>query len=72
MSPRRQTPHPSRIIDARRLLLQGENVQDRAERKAVAQSKRVCLIEPLGRENSEAVARRSLFAVDLELGAFQN
>jgi hypothetical protein len=44
---------------------------DRAERKTVVQSTRVCLIEPLGRGNSEAIASRSLFAVDLELGAFQ-
>jgi hypothetical protein len=28
-------------------------------------------IEPWGRGNSEAIARRSLFVVDLELGAFQ-
>jgi len=38
--------------------------------KDVAQSTRVCLIEHLGRGNSEAIASRSLFAVDFELGAF--
>jgi len=38
--------------------------------KIVAQSTRVCLIEPQGRGNSEAIASRSLFAVGLELGAF--
>jgi hypothetical protein len=42
-----------------------------ARAKTVAHSTRVCLIEPLGRGNSEAIASRSLFAVDLELGAFQ-
>jgi hypothetical protein len=41
------------------------------DEKDVAQSTRVCLIEPLGRGNSEAIASRSLFAVDLVPGAFQ-
>lgn len=44
---------------------------DREEQKNVAQSTRVCLIEPVGRGNSEAIASRSLFAVDLGPGAFQ-
>jgi hypothetical protein len=39
--------------------------------KDVAQSARVWLTELVGRGNSEAIASRSLFAFDLQLGAFQ-
>jgi hypothetical protein len=46
-------------------------VAESARVKNVAQSTRVWLIEFLGRGNSEAIASRSLFAFDVELGAFQ-
>src|SRR3981189_3194554 len=57
-----------RCADVCSLLPQGENLRfarargrgDRAERKTAAQSTRGCLIEPLGRGNSEAIASRSL------------
>jgi len=38
--------------------------------KTIAQPKRVCELSPWGRGNSKAIAGRSLFAVDFELGAF--
>jgi len=45
--------------------IEGDLLARVAPRKDVAQSARVCLIELVGRGNSEAITSRSLFAVDL-------
>jgi hypothetical protein len=45
--------------------IEGDLIARVAQRKDVAQSARVCLTELVGRGNSEAIASRSLFAVDL-------
>jgi hypothetical protein len=45
--------------------IQGDLIARVAQRKGVAQSLRVWLNELAGRGNSEAIASRSLFAVDL-------
>jgi hypothetical protein len=45
--------------------IEGDLIVRVTRQKDVAQSARVCLIELVGRGNSEAITSRSLFAVDL-------